>query len=452
MDTPNGRHHFADRAMNRRSWSYLSEAAEWIFALANDDPQAGSGPALVRLCEQLLELADGFGRLTYADVEWHDGETKGDWETMRALILEADRIACIFLNLNLLLEDEDGSLMPTDGGASLRVWVWWDGDKLSSDEDAITAELRLNCTLFDPDAGGRANHTIGLRNLPRLWNMLHRLHTNLNGRLLKINRRGRHVGPYGYDDVSVWAHERPRPRIVGPLEPWLTWNGRGVHQAEGDRPLLVTRGDAAEVNWLRLAMAIRGDVRRLVELLWLGYDDDGTAIMIEGRPLGEPAGPEVEDPIGLTLQVADVMEEMWRAEETLHGLRPESIWVERGNLTRLSHRWPLFLEAAQHSCAGTLSPFDGVYSAPEILRAEAGPSPRSDIWLLSALLHTWCSQRYPFEQESALMCIMAIADGRARPFGGPAALADIVSRGLNPDPDARPSLAELVAALQAAGG
>lgn len=438
--------------MSDQTWRYLNEAAEWSFALATVDPQAGSGPALVRLCERLLELVDGFGRLAEVDVEWHDGETSGDWKTMRTLIREADRVELIRLNLDLLCEDDSGKLEAIEGGGSLRVSLQWDGDRLSHAENGFTLALCLGCNSHDPDAEGGSNRGFGLRNQPRLWSILHRLHTGVDGRLVETRPRGRHIGPYGYYNVSVRAHERPRPRIDGLLEPWLVRDGVGVYRATGDRPLLVTLADPVEVDWPHIATAISGDVRRLIELLWLGYDSDHTTVMIEGHPLGESAGMVVDDPVGLALQVADVMEEAWRAEETLDGLRPESIWVDRGRLTGLTHRWPLFLDLARNTCAGALSPFDDLYLAPEILGAEAGPSPRSDIWLLSVLLHTWFSGRFPFEYTSMVECIIAIRAGQTLPFKGPVALADMVSRGVRPDPSARPSMAELVAALQSSAG
>ncbi len=100
-------------------------------------------------------------------------------------------------------------------------------------------------------------------------------------------------------------------------------------------------------------------------------------------------------------------------------------------------RFPLAAEATE--MAGT-----PCYMAPEMIGGiDARISPRTDVYLLGAILHEIATGRVPHEGDSLMAILVSVA--RSEPKLGPdvpAELARIVTRAMDPDPDARFETAE----------
>lgn len=77
--------------------------------------------------------------------------------------------------------------------------------------------------------------------------------------------------------------------------------------------------------------------------------------------------------------------------------------------------------------------------APEQATGKRGAvGPPSDVWSLGVLLYLACAERYPFEGSSQVEVLQQIVRGRPSALSGvPAALSEVVTRALQPEPQDR---------------
>jgi hypothetical protein len=133
-------------------------------------------------------------------------------------------------------------------------------------------------------------------------------------------------------------------------------------------------------------------------------------------------------------------------------LRPELVYVvDRPSgleLGGIAPRAEAFVAGAT-PCYGVGSLFDSVFAAPEVL-AMAPAAAAADTFSFAAMIGFWLTGEHPFEGDTPVAQLGAIAAGRGRMWNGPVALGMVLADGLDPDPAARPSLADLVRALERA--
>jgi hypothetical protein len=189
-----------------------------------------------------------------------------------------------------------------------------------------------------------------------------------------------------------------------------------------------------------------------------GLVDRGGAVyhgLVERVPEGEPLSARPW-PIDLAvaapfaLQLARLVERAAGARVALGGLRPQLIWVEdRAGKLALDGACPraeLFMQSARRPGGTSASLFDDFYFAPELLDGSP-PSAAGDVFSACACIAHVLSGAHPFDGDNAARQLLAIGTGRRRAWTGPAAIKPILDAGLAVLPDARPSPAELVAAL-----
>jgi hypothetical protein len=87
--------------------------------------------------------------------------------------------------------------------------------------------------------------------------------------------------------------------------------------------------------------------------------------------------------------------------------------------------------------------FDNYYLAPEVVRDPFGDHRTCDAFSLCAIAaHLICGE-HPFEGEGVGLAV-SIGMGRRRPWSGPADWRAVLERGLAAEPEARPTLEELI--------
>ncbi|ANH38553.1 Serine/threonine-protein kinase PknB [Nocardioides dokdonensis FR1436] len=92
------------------------------------------------------------------------------------------------------------------------------------------------------------------------------------------------------------------------------------------------------------------------------------------------------------------------------------------------------------------------YFSPELARG-ADPTPASDVWALGATLYAAVEGRPPFpSRDNAIAMLMAIAHDRPEPPRHAGPLAGVLGHMLDPEPDARWSMARVARELRAVAG
>ncbi|MEJ7602670.1 MAG: sigma-70 family RNA polymerase sigma factor [Kofleriaceae bacterium] len=114
-------------------------------------------------------------------------------------------------------------------------------------------------------------------------------------------------------------------------------------------------------------------------------------------------------------------------------MRPELIYVDGTSIIAIAPRCEPFLMTAAPSSQGVIHPFDHYYLAPELLRLQP-PTAAADVFSLGALLAMLVTGEHPFVGDMPYEQLVAILRGDRRPWTGPADLAAVVARALDPDP------------------
>src|SRR5581483_8355939 len=142
-------------------------------------------------------------------------------------------------------------------------------------------------------------------------------------------------------------------------------------------------------------------------------------------------------------------------------IKPENIFLVRGHQGRMMPKLIDFgiskiLDVASPGPKTTVS---GTaigtpnYMSPEQARGDIVLDGRSDVWSVGAVLYEMLCGRPPFEAPTHTLLLLRVVTERPAPVDGvnpevPAALAAIVHRALEPDPDKRyPSMRALLADL-----
>jgi hypothetical protein len=191
----------------------------------------------------------------------------------------------------------------------------------------------------------------------------------------------------------------------------------------------------------------------VVELLWIGTVEgvqEPLVAMLEQLPPGQALSDawlpfRADDVATLGAAVARALVPGHRMLEAVGGLRPETIFYnadEKPTLTGIAPRGEAFMAGQAPRSVGSVTPYQYLYDAPEVLRG-AGPTPASDVFSLCAVLaHIACAE-HPFIGEGAFAQMSSITAGKRRAFRGPSSIAKIVDRGMVGEPSKRPAASEL---------
>lgn len=173
-----------------------------------------------------------------------------------------------------------------------------------------------------------------------------------------------------------------------------------------------------------------------------------------GRPSSQLARPMVPaDAVRLARQVAEVLAAAHGEAGPLRFLRPELVYIDDGaggrRLGGVAPRAEAFVAGAA-PVHGVPPLFDTVFAAPEVIAQVSAVTAAADVFSLAAVVGCWLTGEHPFAGDTPLAQLEAIAAGRGRMWSGPVALGMVLADGLDPDPAARPSLADLVGGLERA--
>lgn len=230
----------------------------------------------------------------------------------------------------------------------------------------------------------------------------------------------------------------------------------------GDR-FLATLSTRQTVPYDELALALAFDTPGVPPIAHIGPVETGEFpleidALIETMPDGArshewvpaPLTPQAAATLGIAM--ARVLDEAHRHGLVLAGVRPQTVWVsgtpERPRLAGLTPRAELFWQTAARLDYGVPPAYDDVYAAPEWLGGHE-PTAASDVFSLCATLAWWLTGDHPFAGRSFMEQTDAILAGRRAPWRGPAALREVIERGLARRPGERASLADVITALQA---
>ena len=181
--------------------------------------------------------------------------------------------------------------------------------------------------------------------------------------------------------------------------------------------------------------------------------------LVEGRDLEQRLRLEGPLPVAEALEVAiEVGEALAHAHQQgiVHrDLKPSNVLVDAGGRARLTD----FGIAKQLGVKERLTQTGAIlgtpaYAPPEVLDGQPeAVSPASDVYGLAATLYALIAGRAPFEGASALQLMAAALEEeapslRGRP-GVPPALAELVARCLDKQPQRRPELGEVLTELRA---
>jgi len=235
---------------------------------------------------------------------------------------------------------------------------------------------------------------------------------------------------------------------------------RGMFRALDPRGgrLLVTVTSRQKRPLDELAADLAFEVDGLARLRQVGPIGDGADAMVEEEPPGVPTS-ELALPLAaraavdLAAEVAEVLERAHGEGMLLLFLRPELTYVAApGAAPRLSGIVPrpdLFATGAS-AAYGAKPLFDHLFAAPEVIAMRRDVTAAADVFSLCAALVVWLTGEHPFEGDTQTAQMGSIVGGKRRAWRGPDRLGAVLSRGLERQPAARPSLARLIADLRAA--
>ncbi len=241
--------------------------------------------------------------------------------------------------------------------------------------------------------------------------------------------------------------------------------GRGLYRAtcrsDGGRALVTTTTPHTRpLEERRRELAYRAEgVARLRHVGPLDGHGRDVVGLVEEEPAGVPSA-ELTLPMGpldaarLARQVAAALAGVHAGGAVIRFLRPELVYVVEGagggvELGGIVPRAEAFVAGAT-PCYGVGPLFDSVFAAPEVLAMAPQVGAAADVFSLAAVVGFWVTGEHPFEGHTPVAQLGAIASGRGRIWNGPVALGMVLADGLDPDPAARPALADLVRALERA--
>jgi hypothetical protein len=241
--------------------------------------------------------------------------------------------------------------------------------------------------------------------------------------------------------------------------------GRGFYRAicrsDGGRALVTTTTPHTRpLEERRRELAYRtGGVARLRHVGPLDGHGRDVVGLVEEEPAGVPSA-ELTLPMApldaarLAHQVAAALAGVHAGGAVIRFLRPELVYVVEGagggvELGGIVPRAEAFVAGAT-PCYGVAPLFDSVFAAPEVLAMAPAVGAAADVFSLAAVVGFWVTGEHPFEGHTPVAQLGAIASGRGRIWNGPVALGMVLADGLDPDPAARPALADLVRALERA--
>ena len=172
--------------------------------------------------------------------------------------------------------------------------------------------------------------------------------------------------------------------------------------------------------------------------------------LVEGQTLQDAASQDLEQIIGLTIDICHALAAAHQQGIIHRDLKPENVTITQGNtvklmdfgLARISGQTRLTQEG---TLMGTLS-----YLAPEVILGQ-GAQPRSDLYALGVMLYEMCAGRPPFEADNLTAVISQHLHAPFVPPSAyndqiPAALDRLIAQLLSKRPEDRPPSAEAVGA------
>jgi hypothetical protein len=177
------------------------------------------------------------------------------------------------------------------------------------------------------------------------------------------------------------------------------------------------------------------------------------AVLFEAEPPGVPLSTSMF-PLTLDLALAvfgkllEITGDAAAQGEVLYSLRPELVYLDRALVVAAVPRGERFAMTAPESRdLNPQYPFNALYCGPETVQSEK-KTPAYDVFSCCAMLLFLVTRRAPFAGPNIMYQIAAMLQG---PPPLPAALdprtAELVRRGLSPDPAQRPTARELAAAV-----
>ena len=153
---------------------------------------------------------------------------------------------------------------------------------------------------------------------------------------------------------------------------------------------------------------------------------------------------------------AQVAEGLALAHErgTVHrDVKPGNVLVADGDVAKISDFGIARTDALdEHRTQTGLMTGTPAYFSPELARG-GDPGPASDVWALGATLYAAVEGRPPFAtRENAIAMLMAIAQERPDPPSRAGPLAGVLGHMLDPEPDARWSMAQVARELRSVAG
>lgn len=178
--------------------------------------------------------------------------------------------------------------------------------------------------------------------------------------------------------------------------------------------------------------------------------------LVELEPAGQPVARSM--PIEgarcwrLARQVAECVHQVHDRGLVVGGIRPEYIYATPDDLTfsGLMPRAEQFLGTASRPSYGVPPLFGHLYQAPEQLMRKPA-SPASDVFSLCATIVHLATGHHPFGGDDAGTQLSSIVNGDRRPRPDLGPLGAVLDRGLAMAPEERPSIADVLGALESAG-
>lgn len=280
---------------------------------------------------------------------------------------------------------------------------------------------------------------------------------SVTGRVCLSTHPGLTLQDQGYlPTVSTDPHASTAPRVLADRFELQHVLGRGgmatvwsAHDRRLDRTVAVKllRDDLSEEHAHRIEREARAAARiddpRVVKVLDLEHDADGTPFLVLERLEGRTLADEVRDgplPVDRAARlVDDLLGGLGAAHErgVLHrDVKPTNVLVA-GDGFRITDFGIASLdgEATTGDLMGTL-----VYVAPERFDGEPA-TPRSDVFSAAAVLYEALSGRQPFRGANPAESLDRLRSGRFDPLPDhvPAGLERAVTMALDPDPAQRPA-------------
>jgi hypothetical protein len=225
----------------------------------------------------------------------------------------------------------------------------------------------------------------------------------------------------------------------------------GLDRDTGE-PVIITKLFVADSEAIparaELALAHAG----VAPLLYLGRErlDEGLAnVLVEALPRASRSDHSVPLAVSRAIALADriaaILETVHATNRCIVGLRPELTFVDPADRVTLAPRGDLLRNLSWPegpAIEGQLPPFAETYLALEVLMG-AQPSPASDVYSLCAMLAYWVQGRHPFVRGSAMAQLQAMMNESPDCDSLPEPLSAVIARGLSPDAQRRPTVAEL---------